>query len=63
MPTIVQRQAAVDFNTANRGDPVRPPLGSDTAAAIEAKHAADAAILGEWHSLSVATDFAAADAV
>jgi NAD(P)-dependent dehydrogenase (short-subunit alcohol dehydrogenase family) len=37
--------------------PVRLPLGSDTVAAIEAKHAADAAILGEWRSVSVSTDF------
>jgi NAD(P)-dependent dehydrogenase (short-subunit alcohol dehydrogenase family) len=37
--------------------PVRLPLGSDTVAAIEAKHAADAAILAEWHEVSVSTDF------
>lgn len=37
--------------------PVRLPLGSDTVAAIEAKHAADAAILAEWHAVSVSTDF------
>lgn len=37
--------------------PVRLPLGSDTVAAIEAKHRADAAILAEWRSLSVSTDF------
>ena len=37
--------------------PVRLPLGSDTVAAIEAKHAADAAILGEWREVSVSTDF------
>ena len=40
--------------------PVRLPLGSDTVAAIEAKHAADAAILAEWRQVSVSTDFAAA---
>jgi NAD(P)-dependent dehydrogenase (short-subunit alcohol dehydrogenase family) len=40
--------------------PVRLPLGSDTVAAIEAKHAADAAILAEWRAVSVSTDFAAA---
>lgn len=39
--------------------PVRLPLGSDTVAAIEAKHASDAAILAEWRDLSVSTDFAA----
>ncbi|MEL1266355.1 oxidoreductase [Pseudoxanthomonas putridarboris] len=38
--------------------PVRLPLGSDTVAAIEAKHKADAAILAEWWSVSVSTDFA-----
>jgi NAD(P)-dependent dehydrogenase (short-subunit alcohol dehydrogenase family) len=38
--------------------PVRLPLGSDTVAAIEAKHAADAAILAEWRTVSVSTDFA-----
>jgi hypothetical protein len=37
--------------------PVRLPLGSDTVAAIEAKNASDAAILSEWRSVSVSTDF------
>lgn len=37
--------------------PVRLPLGSDTVAGIEAKHAADAAILAQWRDLSVSTDF------
>lgn len=37
--------------------PVRLPLGSDTFAAIEAKHASDAAILSEWRKVSVSTDF------
>lgn len=37
--------------------PVRLPLGSDTVAAIEAKHASDAAILREWRQVSVSTDF------
>jgi NAD(P)-dependent dehydrogenase (short-subunit alcohol dehydrogenase family) len=37
--------------------PVRLPLGSDTVAAIEAKHASDAAILAEWRTVSVSTDF------
>ena len=39
--------------------PVRLPLGSDTVAAIEAKHTADAAILATWHDVSVSTDFPA----
>lgn len=38
--------------------PVRLPLGSDTVAAIEAKHASDAAIIAEWRPVSVSTDFA-----
>ncbi|AGH47930.1 short-chain dehydrogenase/reductase SDR [Sphingomonas sp. MM-1] len=38
--------------------PVRLPLGSDTIAAIEAKHASDAAILKEWRGVSISTDFA-----
>ena len=37
--------------------PVRLPLGSDTVAATEAKHASDAAILSYWRSVSVSTDF------
>lgn len=37
--------------------PVRLPLGSDTIAAIEAKHAADAAILAAWRLVSASTDF------
>jgi NAD(P)-dependent dehydrogenase (short-subunit alcohol dehydrogenase family) len=37
--------------------PVRLPLGSDTVAAIEAKHASDAEILAAWRSVSVSTDF------
>jgi NAD(P)-dependent dehydrogenase (short-subunit alcohol dehydrogenase family) len=49
----------VDFADA-ANPPVRLPLGSDTVAAIEAKHAADAAILAEWRKVSVSTDFAAA---
>ena len=38
--------------------PVRLPLGSDTVAVIEAKHRADAALLADWHSVAVSTDFA-----
>jgi NAD(P)-dependent dehydrogenase (short-subunit alcohol dehydrogenase family) len=37
--------------------PVRLPLGSDTVAAIEKKHEADGAILAEWRTVSVSTDF------
>jgi hypothetical protein len=37
--------------------PVRMPFGSDTVAAIEAKHASDAAILGKWREFSISTDF------
>jgi NAD(P)-dependent dehydrogenase (short-subunit alcohol dehydrogenase family) len=37
--------------------PVRLPLGSDTVAAIEAKHEADSRILSEWRSVSLSTDF------
>jgi NAD(P)-dependent dehydrogenase (short-subunit alcohol dehydrogenase family) len=40
--------------------PVRLPLGSDTVAAIEAKHAADAAIIAQWRATSQSTDFAPA---
>jgi NAD(P)-dependent dehydrogenase (short-subunit alcohol dehydrogenase family) len=37
--------------------PVRRPLGSDTVAAIEAKHKADSRILSEWRGISLSTDF------
>jgi NAD(P)-dependent dehydrogenase (short-subunit alcohol dehydrogenase family) len=37
--------------------PVRLPLGSDSVAAIEAKHKADSLILSEWRSVSLSTDF------
>ncbi|MBY8821938.1 oxidoreductase [Sphingomonas colocasiae] len=37
--------------------PVRLPLGSDTVAAIEAKHLSDAAILAQWRPVSISTDF------
>lgn len=37
--------------------PVRLPLGSDTVAAIEAKHLSDAAILAKWRAVSISTDF------
>ena len=52
-------EVLVDFVDAPN-PPVRLPLGSDTVAAIEAKHASDAAILAEWRKVSVSTDFAAA---
>lgn len=48
----------VDFTDAPH-PPVRLPLGSDTVAALEAKHAADAAILAQWRKVSVSTDYAA----
>lgn len=51
-------QVLVAFTEAPN-PPVRLPLGSDTVAAIVAKHAADAAILAEWRQVSVSTDFAA----
>lgn len=37
--------------------PVRLPLGSDTVAAIEAKHVSDAAMIAAWRSVAVSTDF------
>lgn len=37
--------------------PPRLPLGSDTLAAIAAKHASDAAIVAQWRNLSRSTDF------
>lgn len=39
--------------------PVRLALGSDTVAAIEAKHHAVTEELARWHTLSISTDFAA----
>lgn len=49
-------QVLVDFADAV-DPPVRLPLGSDTVAAIEAKHRSDAAIIQAWRGLSVSTDF------
>lgn len=46
----------VDFAEAS-DPPVRLPLGSDTVAVIEAKHASDAAILRKWRAVSISTDF------
>jgi NAD(P)-dependent dehydrogenase (short-subunit alcohol dehydrogenase family) len=37
--------------------PVRLPLGSDTVAAIEAKHAATAELLNLWRAVAASTDF------
>lgn len=37
--------------------PVRLPLGSDTVAAIRAKHVSDSVILKSWHDVSISTDF------
>ncbi|WP_457579761.1 oxidoreductase [Ensifer canadensis] len=37
--------------------PVRLPLGSDTVAAIEAKHASDRELLAQWRQVSASTDF------
>ena len=54
-------QVLVDFADA-ANPPVRLPLGSDTVAAIEAKHVADAEIVAKWRAVSVSTDFAAAEA-
>jgi NAD(P)-dependent dehydrogenase (short-subunit alcohol dehydrogenase family) len=54
-------QVLVDFADAPN-PPVRLPLGSDTVAAIEAKHVADAEILAKWRHVSVSTDFAAPEA-
>ncbi|WP_282950388.1 MULTISPECIES: oxidoreductase [unclassified Sphingopyxis] len=53
-------QVLVDFADA-ANPPVRLPLGSDTVAAIEAKHVADAEIVAKWRPISVSTDFAAAE--
>ncbi len=39
--------------------PLRLPAGSDTVAAIEAKHEADAAIIAQWRAVAVSTDFSA----
>ena len=54
-------QVLVDFADA-ANPPVRLPLGSDTVAAIEAKHVSDAEIVAKWRAVSVSTDFGAAEA-
>lgn len=59
-PGDPQRLAEVLIAFADAPNPpVRLPLGSDTVAAIEKKHAQDASMLSEWHTVSVSTDFAA----
>jgi NAD(P)-dependent dehydrogenase (short-subunit alcohol dehydrogenase family) len=52
----------VDFANAPN-PPARLPLGSDTVAAMEAKHASDAAILAQWRIIAMSTDFAAPEPV
>ena len=49
-------QLLIEFADA-ANPPVRLPLGSDTVAAIEAKHISDAAILRAWRSVAASTDF------
>jgi NAD(P)-dependent dehydrogenase (short-subunit alcohol dehydrogenase family) len=59
-PGDPERLARVLVDFAEAPDPpVRLPLGSDTVAAIEAKHASDPAILAKWRAVSVSTDFTA----
>ncbi len=47
----------VEFSDA-ADPPVRLPVGSDTIAALEAKHASDGGIISKWRHVSVSTDFA-----
>lgn len=51
-------EVLVEFVTAPN-PPVRLPLGSDTVAAIETKHASDAEIIAKWRPVSVSTDYSA----
>lgn len=51
-------QVLVEFATAHN-PPLRLPLGSDTVAAIEAKHKSDAEIVARWRATSLSTDFEA----
>jgi NAD(P)-dependent dehydrogenase (short-subunit alcohol dehydrogenase family) len=53
-------QVLVEFVDAPT-PPVRLPLGSDTVAAIETKHAVVEGILAQWRSVSASTDFAASE--
>lgn len=58
-PGDPDRLAAVLVNFVDAPNPpMRLPLGSDTIAAIEAKHQSDAAILEAWREVSISTDFA-----
>ncbi len=57
-PGNPDRLAQVVLELADAPEPpVRLPLGSDTIAAIEAKHRSDAAIIEAWRNVSVSTDF------
>ncbi|MCD9087011.1 oxidoreductase [Stenotrophomonas sp. SY1] len=59
-PGDPQRLAQVLVAFAEMANPpVRLPLGSDTVAALKSKHDTDAAILAQWHEVSVSTDYAA----
>lgn len=59
-PGDPERLAEVLLELADASNPpVRLPLGSDTVAAIEAKHAADARLLETWRKVATSTDFAA----
>ncbi|MCK3779424.1 SDR family NAD(P)-dependent oxidoreductase [Ensifer sesbaniae] len=59
-PGDPDRLAQVVLDLADAQEtPVRLPLGSDTVAAIEAKHRSDAAIIAAWRHVSVSTDFPA----
>ncbi|KNY16378.1 short-chain dehydrogenase [Shinella sp. SUS2] len=49
-------EVVVDFVDAPN-PPVRLPLGSDTIAAIAAKHAENEALIAEWRAIAVSTDF------
>jgi NAD(P)-dependent dehydrogenase (short-subunit alcohol dehydrogenase family) len=49
-------QAVVELTRAER-PPLRLPLGSDTVAAIEAKHALVSAELAAWRAVATSTDF------
>ncbi|WP_406855714.1 SDR family NAD(P)-dependent oxidoreductase [Alsobacter sp. KACC 23698] len=52
------RLAEILVDLAHHPDPpVRLPLGADTVAAIEAKHASDTAILDKWRAVALSTGF------
>jgi hypothetical protein len=46
----------IDLSRAEH-PPLRLPLGSDTVAAIEAKHAFVATELDAWRAVAISTDF------